>query len=68
MILGINPYLILNGNGQEAVSFYEHAFDTKTLALQRFGDMPGEEYSNLSYMAGINTVSSIVRVSQKDMF
>ncbi|GGI13771.1 VOC family protein [Gottfriedia solisilvae] len=48
MILGINPYLILNGNGEEAVSFYENAFNTKTLILQRFGDMPGDENTNLS--------------------
>ncbi|MBO9129412.1 VOC family protein [Bacillus sp. 165] len=40
MILGINPYLVLNGNGQEAVRFYEDALDAKVEGLQTFGDMP----------------------------
>lgn len=40
MILGINPYLVTNGNGQEAVKFYEHALDAKVEMLQTFGNMP----------------------------
>lgn len=41
MILGMHPYLVLNGNGQEAVRFYENALDAKVLNVQKFGDMPG---------------------------
>ncbi|MFD0769725.1 VOC family protein [Bacillus sp. CGMCC 1.60114] len=40
MILSINPYLVTNGNGQEAVKFYENALDAKVEMLQTFGDMP----------------------------
>ncbi|MDM5189143.1 VOC family protein [Bacillus sp. DX4.1] len=40
MILGINPYLVLNGNGQEAVKFYENALDAKVESIQTFGEMP----------------------------
>lgn len=40
MILGIHPYLVLNGNGQEAVNFYQEALDAEVLGLQTFGDMP----------------------------
>ncbi|WP_442598745.1 VOC family protein [Neobacillus sp. D3-1R] len=40
MILGISPYLVTNGNGQEAVKFYESALDAEVLGLQTFGDMP----------------------------
>ncbi|MEI4801656.1 VOC family protein [Bacillus sp. NPDC077411] len=40
MILGINPYVVTNGNGQEAVKFYESALDAKVVSLQTFGDMP----------------------------
>lgn len=40
MILGITPYLVTNGNGQEAVKFYESALDAQVLGLQTFGDMP----------------------------
>lgn len=41
MILGMHPYLVFNGNGQEAIRFYENALDAKVLNVQRFGDMPG---------------------------
>jgi PhnB protein len=40
MILGIHPYLVLNGNGKEAVKFYEDAIDAKVVSLQTFGDLP----------------------------
>ncbi|MFD3447420.1 VOC family protein [Microbacteriaceae bacterium 4G12] len=40
MILGINPYLVLNGNGPEAVRFYENALDAKVESVRTFGDMP----------------------------
>ncbi|MFF2440286.1 VOC family protein [Priestia megaterium] len=41
MVLGINPYLVMNGNGQEAVKFYEKALDAKVIGVQTFGEMPG---------------------------
>ncbi|MGC4377598.1 VOC family protein [Fictibacillus sp. Mic-4] len=40
MVVGINPYLVLNGNGQEAVKFYEDAIEAKVVAVQTFGEMP----------------------------
>jgi PhnB protein len=40
MIQRIYPYLVMNGNGQEAVKFYESALDAKLVSLQTFGDMP----------------------------
>ncbi|KXZ20184.1 VOC family protein [Bacillus nakamurai] len=40
MILGIYPYLVMNGNGQEAVTFYEKALDAKVVRVQTFGEMP----------------------------
>ncbi|KSU84474.1 VOC family protein [Fictibacillus enclensis] len=40
MIKGIYPYLVTNGNGQEAVKFYEKALNAKVLGVQTFGDMP----------------------------
>lgn len=40
MITGLNPYLVLNGNGQEAVKFYENALGAEVLGVQTFGDMP----------------------------
>jgi PhnB protein len=40
MILGINPYFIFDGNGQEAVKFYEHALEANVVSFQTFGEMP----------------------------
>jgi PhnB protein len=40
MIKEIYPYLVLNGNAKEAITFYEHAFEAKVLGVQTFGDMP----------------------------
>ncbi|MBS8263644.1 VOC family protein [Mesobacillus boroniphilus] len=40
MIIGIVPYLVTNGNGQEAVEFYKNAFGAEVISLQTFGEMP----------------------------
>lgn len=38
----INPYLIFNGNAEEAFSYYQSVFGGK-LTLIRFGDMPDSD-------------------------
>ncbi|EMR06135.1 hypothetical protein C772_01780 [Bhargavaea cecembensis DSE10] len=46
MIKAMYPYLVTNGNGQEAVRFYEKALKAEVLEMKTFGDMPsrpGEE-------------------------
>lgn len=40
------PYLVANGNGREAVAFYQQAFGAELVALQLFGDMPDHEVSD----------------------
>lgn len=45
MITGIVPYLVTNGNGQEAVEFYKNSFGAEVISLQTFGEMsPNPEY------------------------
>ncbi|MDN7242612.1 VOC family protein [Planococcus sp. N028] len=39
MIVSIHPYLVTNGNGKEAVKFYEEVLDAKVINVQTFGDM-----------------------------
>lgn len=34
------PYLVMNGNGQEAIQFYEKALKAKIVNVQTFGEMP----------------------------
>lgn len=40
MLIGMNPYLVTNGNGQEAVKFYESALGARVENLQTFGELP----------------------------
>lgn len=39
------PYVVTNGNGREAVAFYERALGAEVVTLQTFGDMPGHDVS-----------------------
>lgn len=40
MIVSMYPYLVMNGNGREAVRFYENAFHAEVVSLQTFGNLP----------------------------
>ncbi|TDQ41141.1 VOC family protein [Aureibacillus halotolerans] len=40
MSIKMMPYLILDGNGAEAVAFYVKALGAEVMALQTFGGMP----------------------------
>lgn len=48
MILGVHAYLRMNGNGKEAVEFYEHALEAENLGVQTYADMPDNEEFPLS--------------------
>ena len=45
MSISLNVYLVTDGNGREAVEFYQKAFGAEVLALQTFGDGPSEPES-----------------------
>ncbi|MGX1434142.1 PhnB protein [Cytobacillus horneckiae] len=40
MTLRLSPYLMLNGNANEAIQFYEEALNGTVLFKQTFGEMP----------------------------
>lgn len=69
MIQEISPYLITNGNGQEAVKFYEDVLDAKVLAVQTFGENPSpegnvpEEVKNLILHAHLKIGNSELMIS-----
>lgn len=42
MSIGLNPYLIFDGNTREAVYFYEKALGGKLMSIMTFGDMPAD--------------------------
>lgn len=43
MAMRMNPYLVTNGNGREAVAFYAQALEAEVLSMQTFGEVHGEE-------------------------
>jgi PhnB protein len=69
MIQDINPYLVTNGNGQEAVDFYKDAFGAEVLSFQTFDENPmeghplPEEAKNLVLHAHLKIGNSILMIS-----
>ncbi|MDM5190319.1 VOC family protein [Bacillus sp. DX4.1] len=67
MILGINPYLVLNGNGQEAVKFYENALDAKVEIIQTFGEIPENPEYPISDEAKDRILHAHLKVGNTDL-
>ncbi len=67
MILGINPYLIFDGNGQEAVKFYERALDAKVLGIETFGDMPDNPEFTLPPEAKNRVLHAHLKIADTDL-
>ncbi|WP_042143265.1 VOC family protein [Paucisalibacillus sp. EB02] len=69
MIQDINPYLVTNGNGQEAVTFYKEAFGAEVISFQTFGENPmegnpiPEEAKNLVLHAHLKIGNSVLMIS-----
>lgn len=69
MIQEINPYLVTNGNGQEAVTFYKDAFGAEVLSFQTFGENPmegkpvPEEVKDLVLHAHLKIGNSVLMIS-----
>ncbi|WP_010097874.1 VOC family protein [Ornithinibacillus scapharcae] len=42
MVTEINPYLVTNGNGHEAVAFYKEVLGAEVLGIQTFGEVQME--------------------------
>jgi PhnB protein len=40
MIIRLNPYLMMNGNAQQAIQFYEKVLGAKVIFMQKFEEMP----------------------------
>lgn len=42
MTVKLTPYVVTNGNGPEAIRFYEEALGAKAVMVMTFGQMPGD--------------------------
>ena len=67
MILGINPYLVLDGSGQEAVQFYKEALDAKVEVMQTFGDMPENPEYPIPAEAKERVLHATLKVGNTDL-
>ncbi|PEE73521.1 hypothetical protein COM81_28015 [Priestia megaterium] len=67
MVLGIYPYLVMNGNGQEAVKFYKKALDAKVIGVQTFGEMPGNPEFPTPIEAIDRVMNAHLRVGDTDL-
>lgn len=62
MIHSMYPYLVMNGEGQEAVSFYQNALKAEVLNVQTFGEMPGSEEGSLPEEAKNRVLNAHLKV------
>ena len=62
MILGVHAYLRMNGNGKEAVNFYEHALEAEVLGVQTYGELPENPEFTLPDEAKDRVVHAQLRV------
>ncbi len=54
---GVIPYLVMDGNANEAISFYQEALNAEVIFKQTFGEMPenpdfiiADDVSSVYYM------------------
>ena len=62
MILSMYPYLVMDGQGQEAVRFYQTALKAEVLDVQTFGEMPGKEEGSLPEEAKNRVLNAHLKV------
>lgn len=67
MILTMYPYLVLNGNGQEAVAFYENAFNATVVRVQTFGEMPENPAYPIPAEAKNRVVNAHLKIGTMDL-
>ncbi|WP_099157449.1 VOC family protein [Virgibacillus ndiopensis] len=67
MILKFHPYFVTNGNGQEAIKFYEDALHAKVSNVQTFGDMPDNPESPIPEEAKDRVLNAHLKIGDTDL-
>lgn len=68
MTLQLNPFIMLDGNAQEAISFYEVALNAKVLFKQTVGEGPQNPNAPLSAEEKERVAHSVLKVGDSDLF
>ncbi|QHW32409.1 VOC family protein [Paenibacillus rhizovicinus] len=61
------PYLVLNGNSQEAIDFYVSALDAVPMFKQTFGEMPSNPDFPLPDSAKDRIGHAMIKVGESDL-
>lgn len=64
-MLNVEPYLIFNGNCEEAFTFYESVFGVKTTFISRYKDLPEEDRKHISEQDMNRIVHTLLPVSKQ---
>ncbi|MDV2682813.1 VOC family protein [Alkalihalophilus lindianensis] len=67
MILGVYPYVVTNGNGEEAVEFYKEALEAEVLGVQTFGEMPESPEFKLPEEAKARILHASLKIGQTQL-
>lgn len=67
MSLRMNPYIFLNGNAKEAISFYEKALNAEVLMIQTYAQMPASPDFPLPEEAKDRVSHATIRVGETDL-
>lgn len=62
MILGVHAYLKMNGNGKEAVKFYEEVLEAEVLSVQTYWELPENPEFTLPEEAKNRVVHANLRI------
>lgn len=68
MTLQFIPYIMLNGNANEAIAFYEKALDAKVLSKQTFGQAPESIQNTMPSDVKDRVAHSVLRIGEIEMF
>ncbi|TMV50366.1 VOC family protein [Paenibacillus mesophilus] len=67
MAMRLSPYLMMNGNAQEAIDFYVKALNAELLFKQTFGEMPENPESPLPEAAKQLIGHAMLKVGETDL-
>ncbi|MCO7176683.1 VOC family protein [Sporolactobacillus kofuensis] len=67
MALKIAPYLMMNGNAEEAIQFYEKVLDAQVVFKQSFGEMPESPNAPLPEEAKNLVSHAMVKIGESDL-
>lgn len=68
MSIQITPFIMLNGQAEEAIKFYETALGAKTLFKQTYGEAPDASGDALPSGLRSRLAHSVLKIGEADLF